>query len=112
MAAAIFNQLVDPLKAQAMSAGTEPGERVHPEVLVVMHEIGIDLRYAKPQKLTEELAKDAQLLITMGCGDQCRKQWPSIYAESPRHSSPPTQPAFWLLPKVSSAGARGPAKVQ
>jgi len=83
MAAAFFNQLADPHKAEAISAGTEPGERVHPEVLAVMAEIGIDLSHAKPQKLTEELAKDAQLLITMGCGDKCpyvpglrRDDWP------------------------------------
>lgn len=71
MAAAFFNQLADPTKAQALSAGTAPGERVHPEVQAVMHEAGIDLSHAKPQRLTEALAKDAQLLITMGCGDNC-----------------------------------------
>ena len=83
MAAAFFNQAADPKKAQAISAGTAPGERVHPEVLAVMHEAGIDLSHAKPQKLTEELAKGAQLLITMGCGDKCpyvpglrRDDWP------------------------------------
>ena len=83
MAAAFFNHLADPQKAQAISAGTEPGERVHPEVQAVMQEVGIDLSNAKPQKLTEELAKDAQLLITMGCGDKCpyvpglrRDDWP------------------------------------
>lgn len=66
-----------------MSAGTEPGERVHPEVLAVMREVGIDLSDAKPQKLTQQLAEDAQLLITMGCGDKCpdvpglqRDDWP------------------------------------
>jgi arsenate reductase (thioredoxin) len=71
MAAALFNQLADPRKAQAISAGTEPGERVHPEVQAVMQEMGIDLSQAQPQKLTEELARDAQLLTTMGCGDKC-----------------------------------------
>lgn len=83
MAAAFFNQLADPQKAHAISAGTEPGARVHPEVQAVMQEIGIDLSNAKPQKLTEELARDAQLLITMGCGDKCpyvpglrRDDWP------------------------------------
>ncbi len=83
MAAACFNQLANHDKAGAISAGTEPGPRVHPEVLAVMHEIGIDLSGAKPQKLTEELARDAQLLITMGCGDKCpfvpglrRDDWP------------------------------------
>lgn len=83
MAAAFFNHLADPSKAKAISAGTEPGLRVHPEVLAMMQEIGIDLSEAKPQKLTEELAREAQLLITMGCGDKCpyvpglrRDDWP------------------------------------
>lgn len=83
MAAAFFNQLADPTKAQAVSAGTDPGARVHPEVLTIMQEVGIDLSNAKPQKLTQELANDASLLITMGCGDNCpyvpglrRDDWP------------------------------------
>jgi arsenate reductase (thioredoxin) len=83
MAAAFFNQLADPLKAEAISAGTEPSLRVHPEVIAVMHEVGIDLSKATPQKLTDELARGAQLLITMGCGDKCpivpglrRDDWP------------------------------------
>ena len=71
MAAAFFNQLADPEKAEAVSAGTEPGSRVHPEVLTAMREVGIDLSNARPRKLTEELAQDAQLLVTMGCGDKC-----------------------------------------
>ena len=83
MAAAFFNQLANPQKAHAVSAGTNPGLRIHPEVQVVMQEVGIDLSTAKPQRLTDELARDAQLLITMGCGDQCpfvpglrREDWP------------------------------------
>jgi arsenate reductase len=83
MAAAFFNQLADLSKAQGISAGTEPGLRVHPEVVAVMQESGIDLSHAQPQTLTEELAKDAHLLITMGCGDKCpyvpglrRDDWP------------------------------------
>ena len=83
MAAAFFNHLADRQKAEAVSAGTEPGLRVHPEVLAVMQEVGIDLSNAKPQKLTEELAREAQLLVTMGCGDKCpyvpglrRDDWP------------------------------------
>ena len=83
MAAAFFNQLADPTKAKAVSAGTEPGTRVHPEVLEVMREVGIDLSQAQPQKLTQELAEGASLLITMGCGDKCpyvpglrRDDWP------------------------------------
>ena len=83
MAAAFFNQLADLSKAEAISAGTDPGPRVHPEVLAAMQEIGVDLSNAKPQKLTEDLARQAQLLITMGCGDNCpyvpglsRDDWP------------------------------------
>jgi arsenate reductase (thioredoxin) len=83
MAAAFFNQLADHTKAEAISAGTEPGLRVHPEVLSAMQEAGVDLSNAKPQKLTQELAEGASLLITMGCGDKCpyvpglrRDDWP------------------------------------
>jgi len=71
MAAAFFNQLANRNKAEAVSAGTEPGLRVHPEVLSIMQEVGIDLSDAKPQKLTQELVEGASLLITMGCGDKC-----------------------------------------
>ncbi len=71
MAAAFFNTLADPAQAHAISAGTAPGERVHPEVVTVMQELGIDLGSARPQKLTAELATGAELLVTMGCGDQC-----------------------------------------
>ena len=83
MAAAYFNRLADPAKARALSAGTRPGDRVHPEVVAVMREEGIDLSGARPQKLTPALAGEAQLLITMGCGDECpyvpglrRDDWP------------------------------------
>jgi arsenate reductase len=85
MAAAFFNRLANGAKAVAVSAGTEPGERVHPEVLEVMREVGMDLSGAKPQRLTQELASDARLRITMGCGDQCpyapglrRDDWPPL----------------------------------
>lgn len=83
MAAALFNHYTDPSRARAISAGTQPGERVHPEVLQAMAELGIDLSQLKPQKLTDELASGAQLLITMGCGEACpyipglkRDDWP------------------------------------
>ncbi|GGH04031.1 arsenate reductase ArsC [Silvibacterium dinghuense] len=83
MAAAFFHALADPSKARALSAGTEPGASVHPEVLAAMREVGIDLSAARPQKLTEELAAEADLLVTMGCGEQCpyvpglrREDWP------------------------------------
>jgi arsenate reductase (thioredoxin) len=83
MAAAWFNLLSDPAKARAISAGTSPGPRVHPEVVAAMNEVGVDLSAAATSKLTAELAQRAQVLITMGCGDQCpvvpsvkRDDWP------------------------------------
>lgn len=71
MAAAWFNMLADPSLARAISAGTDPGPRVHPEVVAAMNEVGVDLSAASTSKLTSELAQRAQVLITMGCGDQC-----------------------------------------
>ncbi len=71
MAAALFNSLADPDKARAVSAGTQPGTAVHAEVVAVIREIGLDLSAAMPTLLTEELARTAQWLITMGCGDAC-----------------------------------------
>jgi protein-tyrosine-phosphatase len=55
----------------ALSAGTTPGERVHPEVVDVMRELGIDLADRKPKLLTRELAEQADVVVTMGCGDEC-----------------------------------------
>ena len=71
MAAALFNAIADPAKAHAISAGTSPGQRVHPEVVDVMREEGLDLSSARPQKLTSDLARGVQVLVTMGCGDAC-----------------------------------------
>ncbi len=71
MAAAWLNHLADPAHARAISAGTSPAGRVHPQVMAVMKEVGIDLSGAAPQKLTVELARGADLLVTMGCGDKC-----------------------------------------
>ncbi len=83
MAAAWFNRLADPATARAISAGTEPAAHVHPEVVAVMAEAGIDLSGEAPTFLSEALAQQAQMLITMGCGDQCpvvpgaiRDDWP------------------------------------
>ncbi len=83
MAAAWFNSLADKSKARAISAGTEPGPRVHPEVLTAMREVGIELEGVAPQKLTDDLAAESTILITMGCGEQCphvpglrRMDWP------------------------------------
>jgi len=83
MAAAFFNALADPTKAQAVSAGTEPVAHVHPEVLATMAEVGFDLRAATPRLLTAAMAAEAQLIVTMGCGEDCpvvpglrRQDWP------------------------------------
>ncbi len=71
MAAAFFNELADPSRARAVSAGTQPGDRVHPEVVEAMREVGFDLSGARPQLLTPDLAAGARLLVTMGCGESC-----------------------------------------
>jgi arsenate reductase (thioredoxin) len=83
MAAALFNKLSDPTKARAISAGTEPGTRVHPEVVEVMREIGVDVSRTQPRMLTDEVASQANVLVTMGCGEACpvvpgveRDDWP------------------------------------
>jgi arsenate reductase len=83
MAAAFFAALADPALASAISCGTQPGARVHPEVVAAMREAGIDLASARPQKLTVALASGARLLVTLGCGDECpalpgvaREDWP------------------------------------
>lgn len=83
MAAAFFNAMVDRTKARAISAGTKPATHVHPEVQDTMREVGVDLSSARPRLLTTELASEVQLLVTMGCGDECpvvpglrRDDWP------------------------------------
>jgi arsenate reductase (thioredoxin) len=83
IAAALFNQYADPVKARAISAGTQPAERVHPEVVEALRQRGIDVSAGVPQKLTPELAASVGWLITMGCGDECpvvpgtrRDDWP------------------------------------
>jgi arsenate reductase (thioredoxin) len=83
MAAAWLNALADSSKARAISAGTDPGPRVHPEVITAMREVGLDLVGVSTTKLTPEVARQAQVLVTMGCGDECpyvpgakRDDWP------------------------------------
>jgi arsenate reductase len=70
MSQALFTQAANG-RHHALSAGTNPADHVHPEVLEVMNEIGIDLCDRTPQLLTRELAERADLVITMGCGDEC-----------------------------------------
>lgn len=83
MAAAFFNALADPGRARALSAGTEPAARVHPEVVDAMRAVGIDLSAATPRKLTNDIAQDAALLVTMGCGEQCPNLPGVSYADWP-----------------------------
>lgn len=71
MAAAFFNLYGNPEGCCAISAGTQPASHVHQEVIDVMREVGIDLTSAEPRKLSEELARSASVLVTMGCGEAC-----------------------------------------
>jgi protein-tyrosine-phosphatase len=70
MSAALFERAAGG-RHQALSAGTTPADRVHPEVVDVMSELGIDLAGRTPRKLTRELAEQADVVVTMGCGDEC-----------------------------------------
>ncbi len=70
MSQALFQRAADG-RHHARSAGTTPADRIHPEVLEVMRELDIDLTGIAPQRLTRELAEWADVLVTMGCGDQC-----------------------------------------
>ena len=76
---------------RALSAGTAPADRVHPEVVEVMNEIGIDLSNRTPKLLTRELAEQADLVVTMGCGDECPyipgKKYIDWDLEDPAHQS-------------------------
>jgi arsenate reductase (thioredoxin) len=70
MSAALFERAAAG-RHRALSAGTTPAERVHPEVVEVMRELGVDLSGRTPVKLTRELAEEADVVVTMGCGDEC-----------------------------------------
>lgn len=70
MSQALFERAADG-RHTALSAGTTPAEQIHPEVIEVMRELDVDLSDAKPQLLTRELAEQADLIVTMGCGDAC-----------------------------------------
>jgi arsenate reductase len=70
MSAALFEKAANG-RHTAESAGTTPAEHVHPEVVDAMNEVGIDLSEKRPQKLTTELAEQADVVVTMGCGDAC-----------------------------------------
>lgn len=98
IAAALFNARVDPSLARAISAGTRPAARVHPEVLDAMQRRHLPLVSQAPEQLTPELASGARWLITMGCGDECpivpgtlRDDWPVL---DPKGQSPATVDAI------------------
>ena len=70
MSAALFERAAEG-RHEASSAGTTPAEQVHPEVVEAMRELGVDLAGRAPRKLTRELAEQADVVVTMGCGDEC-----------------------------------------
>jgi arsenate reductase len=70
MSAALFERVAEG-RHRALSAGTTPAEQVHPEVVTVMRELGIELAGRVPRELTRELAEQADVVVTMGCGDEC-----------------------------------------
>jgi len=70
MSQALFERAAEG-RHRALSAGTTPADRVHPEVVEVMRELGIELADREPQLLTRELAEQADVVVTMGCGDEC-----------------------------------------
>ena len=70
MSQALFERAAEG-RHTALSAGTTPAEHVHPEVVEVMRELDIDLAGRRPQLLTRELAEQADVVVTMGCGDAC-----------------------------------------
>jgi arsenate reductase (thioredoxin) len=70
MSAALFERASGG-RHRALSAGTTPGDRVHPEVVEVMRELDIDLAGRTPTALTPQLAQQADVVVTMGCGDAC-----------------------------------------
>jgi arsenate reductase (thioredoxin) len=70
MSRALFERATEG-RHEAESAGTTPAERVHPEVVEVMSELGLDVSEQVPKKLTREMAEQADVVVTMGCGDAC-----------------------------------------
>jgi arsenate reductase len=95
MAAAFLNLFRAPEMVKAISAGTKPADRIQPEVVQAMREIGVDLSAATPQLLTGELLSMAQVVVTMGCGESC----PAIAGQE-RHDWPVADPQGQTLERV------------
>jgi arsenate reductase (thioredoxin) len=70
MSRALFERAANGQHA-ALAAGTAPADRLHPQVVEAMREVGVDLSEAKPRRLTQALAEQADVVVTMGCGDEC-----------------------------------------
>ena len=70
MSAALFQRIANG-RHESRSAGTRPAEHVHPVVVDAMREVGIDVSQHRPQALTDELVQWADVVVTMGCGDEC-----------------------------------------
>jgi arsenate reductase (thioredoxin) len=70
MSRALFERAANG-RHEAESAGTTPAERVHPEVVTAMDELGVDVSAERPRRLTREMAERADVVVTMGCGDEC-----------------------------------------
>jgi arsenate reductase len=70
MSKALFDRAAEGAH-EARSAGTTPGDRVHPVVVEAMRELGIDIADVEPRRLTDELGQWADVVVTMGCGDEC-----------------------------------------
>lgn len=81
MAEAFFNQIAQG-KAFAISAGTQPGDKVNPVVVEAMQEIGIDISSNKPKMLTMEMVEKADKMITMGCGADAGGLCPASFIET------------------------------
>ena len=81
MAEAFFNQIAAG-KAIALSAGTQPGDKVNPIVIEAMKEAGIDISGNKPKMLTLEMIEKADKMITMGCGADAGGLCPAGFIET------------------------------
>jgi len=102
MARAFFNQMADPSMVRAVACGTEPTTRVHPEVVDVMREVGVDLGNERPRLLMDEIIANSMLVVTMGCGDQCpvvpgaeRIEW-----DLPDPKGQPVERVRWIRDQV------------
>ncbi|MBC8477670.1 MAG: arsenate reductase ArsC [Dehalococcoidia bacterium] len=81
MAEAFFNKLAKG-KARALSAGTQPGDKVNPVVVVAMKEVGMDISGNKPRALTMDMVENADRMVTMGCGADAEAVCPASFIET------------------------------